>query len=319
MITVHRYLRAIGFSKVKKRDELQALLNEVVEQTILNAGQLNKKGNGRGAQGYMSARDIAADEEDRVYAELSLDFVHGAGICVRGEFDEDNSFLYEYYFPYLRGNHVSSNEDITIERQAEKESYAGVCDDIKIGVTIIFYLQNMIPYKRLKALKRLPVQGTSLILSALSVDGTIMMPIIKNEYEKQRIKKVSNERNQLLAQARMGDEDAIESLTLEDMDTYTTISRRIQKEDVFSLVDTYFMPYGVECDQYSILGEIIEYRIDTNRITDEEVIFMILECNEVILEVCINREDLYGEPAVGRRFKGVVWLQGCIEFPQQNF
>ena len=267
----------------------------------------------------MSARDIAADEEDCVYAELSLDFVHGAGICVRGEFDEENRFLYEYYFPYLRGDHVSSNEDITIERQAEKESYAGVCDDIKIGVTIIFYLQNMIPYKRLKALKRLPVQGTSLVLSALSVDGTIMMPIIKNEYEKQRIKKVANERNQLLAQARMGDEDAIESLTLEDMDTYTTISRRIHKEDVFSLVDTYFMPYGVECDQYSILGEIAEFRLDTNYITKEEVIFMTLECNEVVLEVCINREDLYGEPAVGRRFKGVVWLQGFIEFPQQNF
>lgn len=319
MITVHRYLRAIGFSKVKRRDELQALISEVVEQTILDPDKLNKKEGGRKEQGYVSARDIAADEEDRVYAELSLDFVHGAGICVRGEFDEDNRFLYEYYFPYLRGNHISSNEDITIERQAEKESYAGVCDDIKVGVSIIFYLQNMIPYKRLKALKRLPVQGTSLILSALSVDGTIMMPIIKNEYEKQRIKKVASERNQLLAQARMGDEDAIESLTLEDMDTYTTISRRIHKEDVFSLVDTYFMPYGVECDQYSILGEIMEFRTDRNRITGEEIFFMTIECNEVMLEVCINREDLYGEPAAGRRFKGVVWLQGCIEFPQQNF
>ena len=314
MITVHRYLRAIGFSKIKKREELQALINEVVEQTILNPSELNQK-----EQVYAYARDIAADEDDHVYAELALDFVHGAGICVRGEFDEDNSFLYEYYFPYLTGNHISSNEDITIERQAEKESYAGVCDDIKVGVTIIFYLRNMVPYIRLKALKRLPVQGTSLVLSALSIDGTIMMPIIKNEYEKQRIKKVSNERNQLIAQARMGDEDAIESLTLEDMDTYTTISRRIHKEDVFSLVDTYFMPYGVECDQYSILGEIADFQIDKNRITNEEVIFMTLECNEVTLEVCINRTDLYGEPAVGRRFKGVIWLQGYIEFPQQNF
>lgn len=314
MITVHRYLRAIGFSKIKKREELQALINEVVEQTILNPSELNQK-----EQVYAYARDIAADEDDHVYAELALDFVHGAGICVRGEFDEDNSFLYEYYFPYLTGNHISSNEDITIERQAEKESYAGVCDDIKVGVTIIFYLRNMVPYIRLKVLKRLPVQGTSLVLSALSIDGTIMMPIIKNEYEKQRIKKVSNERNQLIAQARMGDEDAIESLTLEDMDTYTTISRRIHKEDVFSLVDTYFMPYGVECDQYSILGEIVDFHIDKNRITNEEVIFMTLECNEVTLEVCINRTDLYGEPAVGRRFKGVIWLQGYIEFPQQNF
>lgn len=311
---MHRYLRSIGFSKVNSREELQELINEVVEKTILHPDKSDKRNN-KAAREYASSRDIAADEEDHVYAELSLDFVHGAGICVRGEFDEENSFLYEYYFPYLKGNHISSNEDITIERHAEKESYAGVCDEIKIGVAIIFYLQNMIPYKRLKALKRLPVQGTSLILSALSIDGTIMMPIIKNESEKKRVKKASSERNQLIAQARMGDEDAIESLTLEDMDTYTMISRKIHNEDVFSLVDTYFMPYGVECDQYSILGEIIDCHTDKNRITDEEVVFMTMECNEITLELCINRTDLYGEPAVGRRFKGVVWLQGYIEFP----
>ena len=308
---MHRYLRSIGFSKIENRQQLQSLINEVVEKTILHPDKENDKKQKK----YVCARDIAADERDHVYAELSLDFVHGAGICVRGEFDEDNSFLYEYYFPYLRGSHISSNEDITIERHAEKESYAGVCDEIKIGVAIIFYLQNMIPYKRLKALKRLPIQGTSLILSAMSTDGTIMMPIIKNEYEKQRIKKASNERNQLIAQARMGDESAIESLTLEDMDTYTTISRKIHNADVFSLVDTYFMPYGVECDQYSLLGEITDCHTDKNRITDEEVVFMTIECNEITLEICINREDLYGEPAVGRRFRGIVWLQGDIEFP----
>ncbi len=311
---MHKYLRAIGFSEVKKRDALQGLINEVVEKTILRRNK-TENGKEKNLEKYTSVRDFAADEDDIVYAELFLDFAHGAGICVRGEFDDDNCFLYDYYFPYLRGNHISSNENITIERQSEKESYAGVCDDIKVGVSLIFYLQNMIPYKRLKALKRLPIQGTSLILSALSVDGTIMMPIEKNEYEKQRIKKATNERNQLIAQARMGDENAIESLTLEDMDIYTMISRKIHKADVFSLVDTYFMPYGVECDLYSILGEIIEIHTDQNRITKEEVVFMTLECNEMTLEVCINKIDLYGEPMVGRRFKGVVWLQGYINYP----
>ena len=141
------------------------------------------------------------------------------------------------------------------------------------------------------------------------------MPINKNEQQKEKSKKASSERKQLLAQARMGNEEAIESLTLEDMDTYTTISRKIHKEDVFSLVDTYFMPYGVECDQYSILGEIIDVREEVNRITGEQLVIMSLECNELTFDVCINRKDLYGEPAVGRRFKGVIWLQGYINFP----
>lgn len=304
---MHRYLRAIGFSGIKKREELQRLINEVVK-TCLSKPENQIKD-------YFVSRDITVDKEEKVYAELSLDFVHGAGICIRGEFDEENRFLYEYYFPYLRGVHVSSNEDITIERHAEKESYAGVCDDIKVGITLIFYLQNMIPYKRLQSLGQLPVDDTSLILSGLSDKGTIMMPINKNEYDKKRIKKASLKRNQLISQARMGNEAAIESLTLDDMDTYSMISRKIHKTDVFSLVDSYFMPYGVECDQYSILGEIMEFRIEKNRLSNEEVVFMTIECNELVIEVCINKSDLYGEAAVGRRFKGVVWLQGFIEFP----
>lgn len=310
---MHKYLRAIGFSKVRTREDLQALINEVVEKTIMTSdvkGEVTKNE-------YMSGRDMAMDVEDRIFAELFLDFVHGAGICVRGEFDDEDSFLYQYYFPYLRGENISSNEDVTVERHAEKESYAGVCDDIKVGVSLIFYLQNMIPYKKLQSLSQLPIQGTSLILSALSVNGMIMMPIIKNEREKRRIKKATSERNQLIAQARRGDEEAIESLTLDDMDTYTMISRKIQKEDIFSLVDTYFMPYGVECDQYSVLGEIVQVRTDRNRVSDEEVVIMTLECNELTIEVGINKIDLYGEPAVGRRFKGVIWLQGYINFPYQ--
>lgn len=310
---MHKYLRAIGFSEVKDRGELQNLINEVVERTLLHPSDIDKDNKDIKCAW---TRDIGKDEENKIYAELFLDFMHGAGICVRGEFEGENRFVYEYYFPYLRGKVISSNEDISIERHAEKESYAGVCDDIKVGVSLIFYLQNMIPYKMLKAQGKLPIQGTSLVLSALSIDGTIMMPIIKNEHEKERIKKASYERNRLIAQARQGDEAAMESLTLEDMDTYTNISRIIHNADVFSLVDTYFMPYGVECDQYSVLGEIIRMHVDQNRNTGEEVVFMTIECNELALEVCINKVDLYGEAAVGRRFKGIVWLQGYVVFPK---
>ena len=65
-----------------------------------------------------------------------------------------------------------------------------------------------------------------------------MLPIQKDEEQMQRVKQASIARNDLMAAARKGDEDAIETLTLEDMDMYTVISKRIQKEDIFSLVDT---------------------------------------------------------------------------------
>ena len=173
----------------------------------------------------------------------------------------------------------------------------------------------MIPYIKAKNSNILPVRGTTLTLSALSIEGRIMMPINKSENDLRRNRQVSINRSQLLNAARRGDENAIESLTLDDMDTYTAISKRIQNEDVFSLVDTYFMPYGVECDQYSVLGEIMELNTVKNKITDEEIYMMTINCNDLTFDLCINKIDLFGEPCVGRRFKGVIWMQGYINFP----
>ena len=287
---MHKYLRAIGFGQIKNRKQLQLLITDCIR----TAKQRD----------YISL----SEQEDFIFMECCKEFCEGMGIAVRGEFDENNNYIYDYYFPYLRGNYVSSEEDVSIERHAEKESYAGICDDLRIGVSLIFYFQNVISYLRYKERKQLPVKGTTLNLSALSCQGTVIMPIIKNEKEMKKVKQVSRNRSHLIAAARKGDEEAIENLTLEDMDTYTAISKKIRKEDVFSIVDTYFMPYGVECDQYSILGEIVESQKLQNHVTGEY-------CNELLFDLCINAEDLLGEPEVGRRFKGIIWMQGYINFP----
>ena len=50
----------------------------------------------------------------------------------------------------------------------------------------------------------------------------------------------------------------MEDLTMEDMDTYSMISERIVTDDVLTIVDSYFMPNGIECDQYGILGERLQ-------------------------------------------------------------
>ena len=297
---LHKFLKSIGFSEYTTTRKIQ----ELVKDVIMNPESRN----------YTTLNG----NEDTVLVEFCKNFAENMGIAVCGEFDENDHFTFYYFYPDLRGTGVSSMEDVSVERHAAKESYAGVCDDIKVGVTLIFYLQNMIPYIKYRNTDKLPVRGTSLTLSALGIQGSIMMPIIKSENQKKKIQQSTLTRNQLIEAARRGDEDAIESLTLEDMDTYTTISRRIQKEDVFSLVDTYFMPYGVECDQYSVLGEITECHIVKNRLTEEEICVMTLNCNELSFDVCINVKDLFGEPKVGRRFKGVVWLQGAVNYPEQD-
>ncbi len=295
---MHKYMRAIGFSSFESRRKLQELLTEVV----VNADK----------------RAITMNSNNILLGEFCKDFADSLGISVCGEFDNDEKFTYEYYYPYLSGGGITSYEDVSVDRHADKESYAGVCDDIKVGISLIFYLKNKIPYIKAQTTDKLPIRGTTLTLSGLSVKGLVMLPIQKDEEQVQRVKQATIVRNNLMAAARKGDEDAIETLTLEDMDMYTNISKRIHKDDIFSLVDTCLMPYGVECDQYSVVGEIVGMRMVTNKITGEQIYILTIFCNELTFDVAINIIDLFGEPQVGRRFKGIIWLQGHINFPEES-
>lgn len=294
---MHKYMRAIGFSNYTDRKKIKELLTDTVMNSDKRAYTLNQEG--------------------IMLGEFCKNFADNMGVAVCGEFDEEDKFIYDYYFPYLTGSGITTTEDVSVERHAAKDSYAGICDDMKVGISLIFYLRNMITYVKAQATGKLPIRGTSLTLSGLSVSGSIMMAIKKDEKQKEIVQRKSKARNKLLDAARRGSEEAIETLTLEDMDTYSIISSRIQKEDIFSIVDTYFMPYGVECDQYSVLGEIVAMKLTTNQVTGEEIYILTICCNELTFDVCINIIDLFGEPQVGRRFKGVVWLQGFINFPEE--
>lgn len=295
---MHKYMRAIGFSQFSDREKLKDLIKSVVLKA--------------------DYREYTLNDDKVMLGEFCRNFTEELGISVCGEFDKEDRFNYEYYFPYLLGRGITSTEDVSVERHSYRESYAGACDDLNVGLTLIFYLQNMIPYVKEKVCGRLPVRGTTVTMSALSVSGTIMMPIKKNEFQKSQVRKNSDNRTKLLAAARQGDEEAIETLTMEDMDMYTTISKKIRKEDVFSIVDTYFMPSGVECDQYSVLGEIMECKKVVNSMTQEEIFILTICSNELTFDVAINKIDLLGEPQVGRRFKGNIWLQGYINFPDSS-
>ena len=91
------------------------------------------------------------------------------------------------------------------------------------------------------------------------------------------------------------------------------LSKRIVNEDILSIVDSYFMPYGIESDQYSVLGEILDVRYTENSLTKKRLCILTVDTNDLIYEICINEDNLLGEPLVGRRFKGDIWLQGAIK------
>ena len=132
-------------------------------------------------------------------------------------------------------------------------------------------------------------------------------------------KVAAKNRNNLIEAAKNGDEDAMETLTIEDIDLYSKISRRAMKEDLYSIIDSCFMPCGIECDQYSVIGEIKEIRKIKNKYTNEEIYWLNLECSDLNFVICINGKDLLGEPAVGRRFKGQIWMQGILNFQEDVY
>ena len=63
----------------------------------------------------------------------------------------------------------------------------------------------------------------------------------------------------------------------------------------------------------SIMNQLKEL-LEQNNLTGENVWVLDICCNEMNFGVCINQKDLVGEPQVGRRFKGIVWMQGSIKY-----
>ena len=57
------------------------------------------------------------------------------------------------------GTMLSTREQAEVEKHAEKESYAGICDEVRIGVTLIFYLQNVVDFLALKGSKKIYESG----------------------------------------------------------------------------------------------------------------------------------------------------------------
>lgn len=287
---MHKFLRAVGFSMYQKKKDIRALLK-----------CLSKDAN--------ASKYIQIDRDTNL-CEIRSEIAPEIGIAMVGELNEKDELNIEYYYPYLNNNMVTSTAECSVQRHAEKETYAGLLDEYKVGISLIFYLLNSMEFREITMKKNPVMEVESASLSALSIHGKILLPIKKTANQIEKSKVASRNRDNLVEAAKNGDEDAMESLTIEDIDLYSQASRRAIKEDIYTIVDTCFMPSGIECDQYSIVGEITDFVLKKNRITGEEIYDLLLECNDLFFRVAINKMDLLGDPQIGRRFKGRIWMQG---------
>lgn len=293
---MHSYLRAIGFSRLRtKRDQnklITAALNDATNKQEINIGS-----------------------ETRL-VQINYSFGGNIGLSIIGEYDSDDMFHLDHSFPYCLGSHTVTQADIQIEEHSDKEAYSGISDDYNLGMTLIYSLQNIVEYVKSTWLNDFYKIPKKVKFGALSLEGRILYGVhlehIVNPYDKKPIS--TKDRRNLIAKAKSGDLDALENLTLDDMDTYSLVSKRIKDEDLFTVIETYFMPYGIDNEQYSILGIIQNIDQIVNEFSDEMVYNLTVDCNDITINVVINSLDLQGEPKVGRRFKGIIWLQGYVQF-----
>ncbi len=292
---MHRYLRAVGFSRVETKLQEVRLLKSMEKAPVFGG--------------------VGHEEHESSYMELLCEVGQGIGVILHGYRDPEGRFQREYYFPYMEGLVMTPMEGCHIRRHGDKESYAVLSEEYRLGSALIFYLMNGIEYRE-RVEQHKPSELAGCYLTGMSVKGTILLPVQKTQRQIQKIKASTKERDQMLEAARDGDEEAMENLTMEDITLYSQISRRMLKEDVYSIVDSCFMPTGVECDHYMVIGDITKVDQIQNTWTQEIVYRLQIVCNSMDISICINNRDLLGQPEVGRRFKGDIWLQGYGVFKE---
>lgn len=295
---MHKYLAAIGFKHIESKNQLNKLLEY--------------------AESSFQWEKTAKIKNHVEISERVKHFTKDMGLMIYGTYDQDDKYEREYYIPFFEGKGGKKFEEIAVERHISKNSFAGACEFPGIGITIIYYLQNAVEYLSELQFGQFNKDSVSLTLSGLASEGKILLPVMQEKQSFIEKEESLRKHSKLIKEARSGDESAIESLTMQEMDTYSMISKRIETEDVLSIVSTYFMPCGLECDQYSILGEILKYEKRENSLTKEQIYVLTVECNGLEFDICVNAEDLMGEPEVGRRLKASIWLQAKINFEENE-
>ena len=291
---MHRFLQAAGLSEFDTETKLYNFIkSEVINDAHRSAEVRNPDGS-----------------VEREYRCMFNEFI---GLAVNVLFFEDGSSLLLRSYPFYNSYELSSSEVCSVERHLAAETYAGLIDEYRIGLSLIFYVNNSMTYRcRPDCERQFDFRGT--YLTAFSNGGTVLLPIAKNEADLDETIREGQEKERLFEAARNGDEEAMETLTMSDLDMFQSINLRMENEDLYSVVEQSLMPSGIECDQYSVIGEIMSVSENVNYRTDEELWLLGLNCNSVDFQLCMRKADLLGEPLPGRRLKCRIWLTGRVDF-----
>lgn len=292
---MHSFFRAIGFSEIESDENIQRLYEDI-------------------SKSRMSEKTYISNKTQAVYKEHIRYYGHNIGIIWTSSYDreKDKEIAGECY-PFFKGEAMLAEEGFSAEKRAAGNTYLATVDEPRSNVMVIFGVINTADYMKLNENGMInAATKINVAFSGLSTEGVVLLPIQMSKRELKRERREANERVELLQAAKKGDETAMETLTFKDLNAYTNATKRIIKEDLFSIVRCSFMPYGLECDRYSVVADIESVGKIINTYTNEKIWLLRLNINGIFVDTAINEKDLVGEPSEGRRFKGNILLQAYI-------
>lgn len=292
---MNRFIRAIGFSRYDTRIKY-AELAKMAKQ---------------------NAKSIVSIPIGN--SEYATEYMWGVSDCINlvvhtTVSGQDEYF--EYMYPCFTGKIRQCVSSVSLDHRVDEDSWMGACDDEETGINFVFRLTNYADCDRwmrkygLELKKEFP---SAVYLTALSTEAKVLLPIERSKVTMEKRERERKRRQRMQKAADNGDMDTYEMLSFRQLDELTRAYSRTEKEDLLSIVDSNFMPEGLECDRYAIMGDIMAIRKFENPMTGESFYRIEVEIFDKRLEVCIHESDLFGEPQVGRRLKGSIWLQGHLE------
>lgn len=285
-------ITAIGFSKTDHEYKIEDIVGEILDTPTKQIAS------------RMPNNDILA-EYSKMFAEDTYVMVR---VVVKAG-QKDTKIQVEQCEPCVESKHIIKVEDLVIEAIDDEYTYYAVCEEKETGMQFIFWLQNVVEYTEIVDAKR---TFNEVKIAGLAMEGTIILPIEKNEEEESIEKEERDKLKVMIQRAREGDEDAKEQLEQEERELDEQLKERMLEEDFLSIMSGYFVPTTLVDATYAVLGEITEISLRVNKKTSEEMYLFLLNVNDMPLEVMINKSMLVGEPSVGMRFMGTCWLQGSV-------
>ena len=286
------YIHALGFSEYDDKEKAEEIVNDIIKSP--------------------TKRFISNYKKDEIKVEYYKEYGENFGLLVRGTLSDKEELKVYSLIPYSLGSTITDTYEIDVMKGDKKDIFNAYCEEIKSGTPISFFLQNVVDYMQIDDKDDVYIDGVRLV--AYSVDGTIILPIDKDEEDLILDDEEDLIREQLLEKAREGDEDALDLLEEEALEASEVLQDRLLTEDMLSVLEGFFVPIKESDDVFSILGDILDVKELINHYTKEEIYVLKVKCMNIKFDVYINKKDLIGMPSPGMRFKGTTWVHGLIEF-----